>query len=96
VKEEPLDLATWLYENQGEPRFSDNNRIFIVLIDENDVSESWKLKAEFDLINEKVDTFLDNQSPIPEIEWDFEGDRIEGHFKTYSDVILMTRNRNTS
>lgn len=96
VKEQPSNLAVWLYENQGEPRFSDNNRIFIVLIDENDLSKSWKLKAEFDLINAKVDTYLDNKMSVPEIEWDFEGDRIRGHFKTFSDVILITRSRNVS
>jgi hypothetical protein len=91
VIDEPLDLAKWLYENQGEPRFSDNNRIFIVLIDEDDLSRSWKLKAEFDLINEKVHRYLDNQTAVPEVRWDFDGDRIRGHFATYGDVLLITR-----
>lgn len=90
VKEKPMDLAVWLYENQGEPRFSDSNRIFIVLIDESDIDKSWKLKAEFDLINEKVNQYLNERTSVPEVEWKFEGEKIRGNFKTFSDVILIT------
>lgn len=93
VKEKPLDLAVWLYENQGEPRFSDSHRIFIILIDESDFSQSWKLKAEFDLIGEKVNQFFSSHTSVPRIEWEFEGDKIQGRFKTFTDLILITRKK---
>jgi len=86
VKHEPLDLARWLYENQGKARFSDSNRLFLVLIDENNLADSWKLKVNFEVIQNKAESYLTNTASLPEINWNFGGDS----FETYSDVILVT------
>lgn len=40
----PTELKKWFYENQGEAKFDASNRFFLVLTDENDMSNSWKLK----------------------------------------------------
>jgi len=91
VRDQPLVLAKWLYENQGEFRFSDSNRLFIVLMDENDLSQSWKLKSDFELIESDARKYLESNDTLPSVEWDYEGDRISGHYRTHSDVLLIAR-----
>jgi len=55
-------LAKWLYENQGEMRFGSENRLFLVLVDTNDFSGSWKLKRNLDLLRPAIQKYLDNFS----------------------------------
>ncbi len=55
----PTELARWLYENQGQQRFGDNARLYVVLIDREDVSQSWRLKRETDIVYPQIDAFLD-------------------------------------
>ena len=56
---EPRSLAKWLYENQGQQRFRSDNRLYIVLIDTDDVSQSWRLKREPDVVYPQIDAFLE-------------------------------------
>ena len=56
---DPRSLAKWLYENQGQQRFGADNRLYIVLIDTEDVSQSWRLKREPDIVYPQIDVFLD-------------------------------------
>lgn len=56
---DPRSLAKWLYENQGQQRFGADNRLYIVLIDTEDVSQSWRLKREPDIVYPQIDAFLD-------------------------------------
>ena len=42
VQGKPKILANWLYENQGEMRFGSENRLFLVLVDTDDFTNSWK------------------------------------------------------
>jgi len=58
----PSQLAKWLYENQGEMRFGSENRIFLVLIDTDDFTNSWKLKRNLDLLRPNIHAFLDTFS----------------------------------
>lgn len=37
-----IELMTWLYANQGEMRFGAENRLFVILADSTDISQSWK------------------------------------------------------
>lgn len=53
-------LMQWLYENQGDLRFGAENRLFIILIDNLDFSQAWKLKRNFKLIKPKIIDYLDN------------------------------------
>ncbi len=57
------DLITWLYEQQGELRFGAENRLFLILVDSNNLSESWKLKRNFDLLAPKIKKYLDAFKP---------------------------------
>ncbi|MBW3020641.1 hypothetical protein KY334_05060 [Candidatus Woesearchaeota archaeon] len=53
-------LIKWLYEEQGERRFDSSNRLFLVLIDQNNLEESWKLKRNIDFLKENIKFYLDN------------------------------------
>lgn len=56
----PKLLAKWLYENQGEPRFGSENRIFLILVDTNDFTNSWKLKRDLKLLRPTINKYLNN------------------------------------
>lgn len=62
TEENSTELKRWFYENQGEPRFDASNRFFLVLTDENDMSNSWKLKRNIVYFHEKINKHLDNLS----------------------------------
>lgn len=57
--ENPLEFATWNYENQGEDRFGDENRFFLILVDKNTTEDSWKLKRKRGFIAKSLNKFLD-------------------------------------
>jgi len=61
VIEEPQRLIKWLYEEQGERRFDAANRLFLVLIDKNNLEESWKMKRNLDLLKDKINSYLDKK-----------------------------------
>lgn len=83
----PLDLSKWLYENQGERRFSDSHRFFLVFADRTDLERSWKLKAAFDLVRPHLNRYFEEQAEVPQMEWQFEGDAVQGRFQTFTDVL---------
>lgn len=58
AKENPHKLAKWLYENQGEMRFGSENRLFLVLVDTEDFTSSWKLKRNLDLLKPAIENYL--------------------------------------
>jgi hypothetical protein len=89
LAENRLHLAKWLYENQGEPRFSDSHRLFVTLVDVNNMDNSWKLKASFGLIEAKVNEYLNSTQRMPMLDWSFHGDKISGDFRTHTDVLLI-------
>lgn len=58
IEQNPTELIRWLYENQGDRRFDSSNRLFLVLIDQQNYFDSWKLKRAKPLIEEKVRNYL--------------------------------------
>lgn len=89
----PRNLIKWLYENQGEMRFGSENRLFLVLIDSDDFSNSWKLKRNLDLLTPEINSFLDrfknvNVSELI-VEYSYPGK--PNSFKSLSDVIFVKK-----
>jgi hypothetical protein len=85
----PTELAIWMYENQGEQRFGDDNRLFVVLFDAKNPDNSWELKRDFDLVFNRIDAFF-NREKIKE------GDEIAFTYKGKSytavtKVLLITK-----
>lgn len=87
IEQDPTDVIRWLYENQGERRFDASNRLFLVLIDQRNYFDSWKLKRAKPLMEAKIRAYLDScgNSPGRRIEFDWKGER----YSTVSDVIVV-------
>lgn len=83
------ELLTWLYSNQGEMRFGAENRLFVVLVDANDISQSWKMKRAFSLIEPKVNDYLNSftNGSLKKIDFMFKGNR----YNSLSDVIFVVK-----
>jgi hypothetical protein len=56
----PRELKIWLYENQGEARFDASNRFFLVLTDEIDITNSWRLKRNIVFLRERINEHLNS------------------------------------
>lgn len=85
-----VELMTWLYTNQGEMRFGAENRLFVILVDSTDISQSWKMKRAFALIEPKITQYLDDfneKKSLKEINFKFKGN----HYKSLADVIFVVK-----
>ena len=86
----PDMLTRWLYENQGTRRFDAANRLFLVLIDQRNHFDSWKLKRNRHLIAESVHGHFQDSSRTfgREVRFEWEG---ASHI-AQADVILVRQN----
>jgi hypothetical protein len=93
AQQNPKTLAKWLYENQGEMRFGSENRLFLVLIDTNDFSNSWKLKRNLDILTPTINTFINTFSSkkISDLEIDFNYHGKPQIFSALTDVIFVVK-----
>ena len=91
--ENPHGLAKWLYENQGEMRFGSENRLFLVLVDIDDFTGSWKLKRNMDLLKPIINNYLDSFAKINianlKIAFKYKGK--PQTFKALTDVIFVVK-----
>jgi hypothetical protein len=87
IEQDPTELIRWLYENQGDRRFDASNRLFVVLVDQRNYFDSWKLKRAKALMEEKIRGYLDicGSTPGKRVEFDWEGER----YSTVSDVLVV-------
>ncbi|MDR2117209.1 MAG: hypothetical protein LBP87_12595 [Planctomycetaceae bacterium] len=93
TQKHPLILARWLYENQGEMRFGSENRLFLVLVDSNDFSNSWKLKRNIDLLKPIIVSYLDNfkNKNIKDMSISFEFRGKPHFFTALTDIIFIVK-----
>lgn len=89
AKKNPTELAVWMYENQGEQRFGDDNRLFVVLFDTKNPDSSWELKRDFALVFNRIDTFFDREKikAGDEIAFTFKGKS----YTAVTKVLLITK-----
>jgi hypothetical protein len=79
---DPTEYAIWNYTNQGEGRFGDENRFFLILIDKETTDTSWKLKREIKFVREKINAFLDDgldKNLLRNIPFTYDGVDYLGH-----------------
>ncbi|WEV68684.1 hypothetical protein OZX73_05180 [Bifidobacterium sp. ESL0775] len=71
--QDSVSLERWLYEHQGERRFDAANRFYLILVNTNNMFESWKLKRNLDLlktsINEKLEECIENGPDLIHFNW---------------------------
>ena len=91
IRTDPSNLMRWLYENQGTARFDASNRLFLVLIDQSNFFESWKLKRAKGLLKREIKSYLDAapKSPGKDIEFSWN----DSDFTARADVILVERRK---
>jgi len=87
IERDPTELIRWLYENQGDRRFDASNRLFLVLVDQRNYFDSWKLKRAKALMEAKIFGYLDGcgNNPGQRVEFDWEEER----YSTISDVLVV-------
>lgn len=92
----PKELVKWLYENQGEMRFGAENRIFLVLVDSQNLSKSWQLKRNIDLLRPKINSYLDNfnNKKLDDMKLTFEYKDKPNPFTVYGDILFITTQSN--
>lgn len=93
ARQNPKTLIKWLYENQGEMRFGSENRLFLVLIDTNDFSSSWKLKRNLDLLAPAINSFLADFGlrTISDLTVNFNYPGKPKTFSALADIIFVTK-----
>ncbi|MBR5069152.1 MAG: hypothetical protein IKX25_07090 [Bacteroidales bacterium] len=89
AQDNPVDLMKWLYEHQGEMRFGAENRLFVILADSTDISQSWKMKRAFSLIEPKVQKYLDNFSNQSLKHIDFKFNKLR--YQSLADVLFVVK-----
>ncbi|MGM9694422.1 MAG: hypothetical protein ACI3YC_05385 [Alloprevotella sp.] len=89
ARENSLELMRWLYAHQGEMRFGAENRIFVILTDADDMTNSWKMKRAFNLIEPAVKRYLDDfdERLMKEISFTFRKES----YKALADVIFIVK-----
>lgn len=87
----PLTLTKWFYENQGIRRFDAANRFFIVLIDWHNYEDSWKLKRNKKLLQEKISDYLDRNRSLnfERLKLDFSWD--DRTYTTYATTLFIIK-----
>jgi len=79
----PNQLIVWFYEKQAPRRFDAANRFFLVLIDRSNIEESWKLKRNSEILNDKINRFLDENRNVDfnqlRVNFNYEGRIYETH-----------------
>lgn len=83
------DLIQWLYENQGEMRFGAENRLFLVLVDSSDLSQSWKMKRAFEQMEPAITSYLDSftNEALKRIDFNFKGKE----YSSLADIIFIVK-----
>lgn len=88
----PKELSKWLYENQGDMRFGAENRLFLVLIDNENWDNSWELKRNLNLLEPKIQEYLHSFSSknIEDLRLSF--NYKSRSYQTYADIIFVIKN----
>lgn len=83
------DLMKWLYENQGEMRFGAENRLFLILVDSSDMTQSWKMKRAFEQIEPAVKNYLNGftKASLSKIDFTFK----DKDYSSLADVVFVVK-----
>ena len=84
-----IGLMKNLYEKQGEMRFGAENRLFLVLVDSSDMTQSWKMKRAFEQIEPAIINYLDGFSKASLSRIDFT--LKDKAYSSLADVIFVVK-----
>lgn len=90
AEDNPAELKKWFYENQGEAMFDASNRFFLVLTDETDMSNSWKLKRNIVFLRQNINEHLDNLSmDMSSLKTQFYWHKDQQTYNCKSDILFL-------
>jgi len=90
AEDNPAELKKWFYENQGEARFDASNRFFLILTDETDMANSWKLKRNIVFLRENINEHLDDLSmDMTSLETEFYWHKDQQTYECKSDILFL-------
>ncbi len=91
IVRDPDELIKWLYEQQGVRRFDASNRLFLILVDQRNYFESWKLKRAKPLLEATISNYLDavGRNPGRAIRFNW----LDGNsYEVTADLIVVRHN----
>jgi hypothetical protein len=77
----PEIVCRYMYELQGAQRFGDDNRLFIIIYDKNNPTQSWKIKRDYNLIKSKINDFFDKKIELDAINFKYGNKQYLAHSK---------------
>lgn len=77
----PEIVCKYMYELQGAQRFGDDNRLFIIIYDKNNPTQSWKIKRDYSLIKSKINDFFDQKTNLDAINFKYGNKQYLAHSK---------------
>lgn len=84
------ELKVWFYENQGEMRFDASNRFFLVLVNNRNLSDSWKLKRNIIFLREKINNHLNGlNQKIELLNTRFYWAKSDSFYNCKSDILFI-------
>lgn len=91
-EKDPQKLKVWLYENQGEKRFDASNRLFLVLTDENNYFDSWKMKRQIPFLRREINSKLNEDFLSPDsLKTKFRWEKTKQDFECKSGIIFINK-----
>lgn len=89
AQQDTEQLIKWLYENQSPRLFGAENRLFVILVDTQEMADSWKMKRAFTIIEPKVNQYLDNftNDTLKPIKFTFN----KNNYQSLSDIIFVIK-----
>ena len=67
----PIKACEYLYTYQGAERFGSENRFFVIVYDRSDPVNSWKIKREYSLIKDSVNSFFSKNLELDPISFSY-------------------------
>jgi len=89
----PTALKVWLYENQGVRRFDASNRFSLILVDLDNLEESWKLKRNKKLMINAINSHLDAKTTKAMRNLRLKFTWKEETYETYADALFVVVNQ---
>jgi len=87
----PESLIRWFYENQGTRRFDAANRFFIVLVNLDNLEESWKLKRNKELLKSKINEYFRQQRSPNFEDMKIIFDWQDRKYSTYATILFVVK-----
>lgn len=78
---DPVSVCEYLYRLQGAQRFGAENRLFIIIYNRKNPTESWKIKRDYQLVKRLVENFFSQSLQLDPVHFSFNSAQHLAHAK---------------